>query len=560
MKTWFSVLISAFLASGSFCHAQDLSRKMLMEVAGREITAGEFTRMFNKSYDTTGKTGIDEYLDLFIIFKLKVADAISEGLDTTDAFRKELKGYRDQLAAAYLTDPGIKEKMLMDAYSRTQVEISASHILVTCRPDATPADTIKAWEKISKIRERTIAGESFNTLAASESDDPSAKSNMGNLGYFTAFQMVAPFENAAFALNPGEISQPVRTSFGYHLIKVNDRRPASGKVKIAHIMFIVPQGAGEKEFSAARLKADSVYAMLENGESFTDLVRKYSDHKESIPRGGELNWFGAGEIISEIAEPSLALRNAGDFTQPVRSPFGWHIIKLLDRKPPQTFDESKTFLESRLNPSIIQSMSRKSFTDRLKSEYNYRLNKKIFQWFVTNTDTAFMSGSSDYSGNSVPGGHIYEFAGQKMPAVDFALYTSKNRSGFRTSDPEVFISRSLDNCLADHLYRYEDSVLETKYPEFGYLVNEFHDGILLFEISGRRVWDKAQTDTTGLKDYYRDIFTGRDTITYEKAKEELIPLYQDWLEKQWIIQLKKNYIVRVNDAVLKKIRKKLFNE
>jgi peptidyl-prolyl cis-trans isomerase SurA len=503
MNSRLSVPVLLLLLTAGRGFAQDINDKVLMNVAGKDIPAGEFTRMYRKSYEPGNSKDIDSYLEQFVNFKLKVADAVSEGYDTTAAFRSELQGYRTQLAQNYLTDPTAREKLLRQAYQRSLTEINGWHILISLPPEAGPDDTLKAWRKTILIRERIIRGESFEEVARSSSDDPSAKINGGNLGYFTAFQMIMPFEDAAYGLK-SEISQPVRTPYGYHIIKVAGRRPSSGKIKVAHIMRTIMPGSSEDVAKAAEDTIFSVYKQLENGAQFGELAAKYSDHRESSSKGGELNWFGAGEIISDFAEAAFALRNNGDYSKPVRTVYGWHIIKRIDRKAPGTFEESRQFLESRINESYLNSISKKSFVDKLKKEYKYKVIPAAYNWFVVNTDTLIIQGKAKYKRQGMPSGPIYTFAGQQLTTREFANYIEKRGEMIATTDSVFFINHSLETCLSDQIIKYEDSILEKKYPEFRYLMNEFHDGILLFEISGKKVWNKTQEDSLGLMKYYEE--------------------------------------------------------
>ncbi len=492
------------LYPGILCPAQNPDEKILMTVGGRDVQAGEFIRMYNKSLDSANKTDIDKYVGQFVEFKLKVADAISQGYDTTRAFREELNGYRNQLAQGYLTDPDIKEKLIRRAYQRSLQEVNASHILIACKPDASPEDTLKAYKKALDVRERIVMGEPFDQVAKAVSDDRSVLTNGGNLGYFTVFQMITPFEDAAYSLKPGTVSMPVRTPFGYHIIKVIDKRPSRGKILVAHIMKAAPPGSDEKAVKKAEEEINMIYNQLQNGASFRELASKYSDHKESAAAGGEMNWFGAGEIIPEFSEAAYSIRDTGEYTKPVRTPYGFHIIKLLGRKAPGTFQESKAYLESKINQSNLNSLGKKSFIARLKKEYNYRLNPAIYAWFVSHTDTLIIQGRSKYPGRGLPSGNIYTYADQKLSSKDFAGYLEKRSNMVITKDPRYFIDTSIESILSEDMIRYEDSKLEEKYPDFRYLMNEFHDGILLFDISSKNVWNKVQDDSAGLQKYYRE--------------------------------------------------------
>jgi len=504
MKVRSAQIIFMIFLLPAISQAQNLNDKILMNIVGENSEAGEFIRMYKKSIEPGKKLDIDNYLQQYIAFKLKVADAMKEGFDTTRAFRNELNGYRNQLAQSYLTDTQTKEKLLQKAYQRSMTEINAWHILVACSQGASPADSLEAWNKASDIRERIINGEPFEQVARGTSDDKSVMMNGGNLGYFTIFQMIMPFEDVAYNLKKGAISPPFRTPYGYHIIKVVDKRPSKGKIKVAHIMKTVPPGSAEKVLKEAETEINRIYKELQDGKSFGELAKKYSDHKESAGNGGELNWFGTGEMITDFSEAAFALKDTGSFSKPVRTNYGWHIIKLLDKKAPGSFEESRSFLESKINQSYLNSISKKSLVEKLKKEYNFRINQISYKWFIDNTDTLIIQGLARYKKESMPSGNLYTFANQRFTTREFASYIEKRKSMIVTDDPKDFIDRSIDTRLSDHIINYENSVLEKKYPDFRYLMNEFHDGILLFEISGRKVWNRVREDTVGLRQYYEE--------------------------------------------------------
>jgi peptidyl-prolyl cis-trans isomerase SurA len=358
-----------------------------------------------------------------------------------------------------------------------------------------PKDTLKAYMKAMGIRERILNGESFEKVARDASDDKSALMNNGNLGYFTVFQMIKPFEDAAYSIKPGTISMPVRTSFGYHIINVKDKRPSMGKIKVAHIMKAVPQGADEKVTREVESEINNIYDQLKNGSSFGALAAKYSDHKESAARNGELSWFGAGEIISDFSEAAFSISDTGEYTKPVRTIFGFHIIKLLDKKAPPSYEEARPMIESKIKASDINSLGKKSFLSKLKNEYNFKINPAVYDWFVKKTE---------YNLSRIPSGNIYSFANQYLDAKDFAKAIEKRNHIPGKDDPRHFIDTYIDLLASDQIIKYEDSILEKKYPEFRYLMNEFHDGILLFDISSKKVWDRIKEDSTGLYRYYED--------------------------------------------------------
>jgi peptidyl-prolyl cis-trans isomerase SurA len=455
MKVRLSLLILISIILQDKCPAQDLNDRILMTVDKNSVVAGEFIRMYKKSFEPGKKTDLDSYLQQFIVFRLKVADALHNGYDTTKAFKSELQGYRTQLAQNYLTDSGVKEKLLKEAYQRSLTEVNAWHILVNCSAEATPQDTLKAWKKAMDIRERIINGEQFEQVARGTSDDISVKLNGGDLGYFTVFQMIMPFEDAAYTLKKGEISQPVRTPYGYHIIQVVDKRPSKGKIKVAHIMkTLPPPGTDPKEEKKAEDEINSIYKQLQGGTPFNELAVKYSDHKESAVNGGEINWFGAGEIISAFSEAAFSLKNNGDYTGPVKTPYGWHIIKRLDLKAPGSYADSKSYLESKINQSYLNSLSQKILIEKLKKEYKFRLYPASFKWFVENTDTMIIMGLSKYDRKSMPGGPLYTFANQQFTNRDFASSIEKRGSMIVTKDPEYFINHSIEIRLSDQILAY----------------------------------------------------------------------------------------------------------
>jgi peptidyl-prolyl cis-trans isomerase SurA len=269
-------------------------------------------------------------------------------------------------------------------------------------------------------------------------------------------------------------------------------------------MKVVPPGAGEEAEKKAEEDITGIYKRLQDGASFNELARTVSDHKESASGGGELNWFGAGEMIPEFAEAAFSITDTGNYTRPVRTPYGWHLIKLLGKRPPGTFEENRSFLESKINQSYLNSISKKELVSKLKKEYKFRIDDRVYRWFIENTDSLVMQGLKKYDRDSIPKGNLYSFTNQRLTAKEFAGYIEKKASLIVTKDSVLFIDNSIDARSSDHILTYENSILERKYPEFRYLMNEFHDGILLFEISGKRVWNRVNNDSIGIMKYYEE--------------------------------------------------------
>ncbi|NMC41481.1 MAG: hypothetical protein GYA43_10000, partial [Bacteroidales bacterium] len=408
-------------------------------------------------------------------------------------------------------------------------EIDAWHILVACPPESKPEDTLAAWTKTLEIRARITGGEPFEKVARSVSDDPSVRLNGGHLGYFTAFQMITPFEDAAFKMRKGEISGPVRTPYGYHLIMVSDIRPSKGKIRVAHIMRSVPPNSDPSVDRMAEDTIKSVYRQLLAGASFSEMAKKYSDHRESAQRGGELNWFGAGEISTDFAEAAFSLKADGDITAPVRTIYGWHIIKRLDIKPPPTWEEARSTLEERISGSWLKAEAERSLVRKLKTEYNFTLNNRAMNWFMENTDTLIVKGYSKFDKKKIPPWPLCTYAGQSISSAEFAKFIESKAAKSISEEPATYLRKMFDFYLSDHMLNYENSVLESKYPEFRLLIKEFHDGILLFDISQDKVWKRAVEDTAGLKQYYehhkneyrgQQLLEGIICILEQKGKEK----------------------------------------
>ena len=324
-------LLVLFLFSlNNFLFAEDAKDPVILTIAGENIPKSEFERVFkkNNNKDTDfSSQAVKEYLQLYINYKLKVKEALESGMDTVQAFQDELGGYRKQLAQPYLVDKEVTENLLKEAYNRMKTDLRASHILIKCDPNALPKDSLEAYNKAVKIRGEIMRGGDFNSIARKSSEDPSAKDNAGDLGYFSAMQMVYPFESAAFAMKAGDVSQPVRTRFGYHVIKVTESRPAQGEVRVGHIMVKIAAGANAEDSAKAHQKINEIYSKVKAGERFDDLARQYSDDPSSAKAGGALPMFGTGRMVPEFERAAFGLKELNDYTEPVRTTYGWHIIR-----------------------------------------------------------------------------------------------------------------------------------------------------------------------------------------------------------------------------------------
>lgn len=487
-------------------NAQQKVDQTLLTIGNEKIPVSEFERIYlknNQDGQAIDSKSVEEYLNLFINFKLKVADALSAKLDTSSAFKNELAGYRQQLARPYMVDKETEQALIAEAYERMKYEVNASHILIAIPEQVLPSDTLKLYEKALSIRNRIIAGEPFETVARATSDDPSVNSNNGKLGYFTAFQMVYPFESAVYRLKVGEISMPVRTRFGYHIIKLNDKRPAKGQVKVAHIMIAVPKDANPEQQAQAKTKIQDIYKQVLNNEDFGKLASQYSQDPGSAKNGGELPWLGTGNIIPEFEQVAFGFERDGQISEPFQSVYGWHIVKRLGRKFIGSYDEMLPEIKKRLASDMRNAISFDKMVSKIKKDNNFKEDTINLIQFISLVDSLIYKGkwaSSSVKENKV----LFVLANQKYDQQSFAKYLEQYQQKGVKGLIYSIVKNAYGDWVKSSVYSYQESILEQQYPEFKYLMQEYHDGILLFNVSDIKVWSKASNDSIGLLRFYNE--------------------------------------------------------
>lgn len=486
--------------------SQELTSTSLIKIDDKEISKEEFQRIYdkNKTNLSTGEvTSVNEYLDLFINFKLKVFEAEKLGLDTASAFLNEFEGYKKQLASPYLVDELANTEVIKEAYERMQYEMRASHILIKIPNEGFPVDTLAAYEKAMDIRRRILKGESFESVAKGSSDDPSVKNNGGDLGYFTVFQMIYPFETAIYTSQIGEISKPVKTRFGYHIIKVTDKREARGQIKVAHIMLTVPSGTSTEVENKIKQLINELYHELKQGSEFNELAKEYSNDKGSARKGGDLPWFGVGRMVPEFEKAAFDLKVNGEVSQPVRTAFGWHLIKRIDRKEIPTYEETVNEIKKKVGKEDQRvEVARKSFINNLKREYNFIEKLENAPVKYDTIENVYILNQDYLTSGSSLNKTLFSFLNNEYIEKDFANYVESKKGN---KDLKPFNYKILyDEFVENKILEVENSRLEEKYPDYKYLLKEYHDGMLLFEISDQEIWSKAISDTIGLKKYYDD--------------------------------------------------------
>lgn len=515
-KTWLIALL--FLMMPSLLLAQSYGKKTLITIGDKKISAQEFMNTYEKNNinnDVIDKKSVEDYLDLYIDFKIKVTEAEALMMDTSSTFIKELANYRQQLAKPYFSNDEITDELTREAYERMLYDINASHILIRCEANAIPADTLAAYNKAISIRNRALKGEDFGDLAAELSDDPSArdmeeipgvrrayKGNKGNLGYFTVFDMVYPFETGAYNTNEGEISMPVRSDFGYHIIKVNSKTPASGTIKAAHVMVAVDPNDPNKQDSIVQIKINNIYnEILPDGSNWADIVKKYSDDKGTIVTQGQLSPFRVSNIVPEFIAAIKDLE-PNEISKPVKTVIGYHIIKLISTATPADFETEQPKLREKVERDMRGQYSEEIAMKRIIKSNRFKENIKVKDAFIATIDSTLTLGKFVVNPEVNTQEVLFSINEASYTIQNFIDYIIKNQQtqGFITETAYAY--QLYDDFLKEKVFEYEDAHLEQKYPEFNTLVQEYHDGILLFSLMENQVWNKAAEDSVGLQNFY----------------------------------------------------------
>jgi peptidyl-prolyl cis-trans isomerase SurA len=531
VKTW-TLLILFFLAVPVVAQKKN-EASTLFTIAKKPVSIEEFSYLYNKNNqgkkEEFTEAKIEEYLNLFINFKLKVEEARHRGYDTTAAFRKEYATYREELRKPYLPDGNLIDSLTALTYARMKEEVKAAHILVNLQPQASPEDTLKAFQKISAIRQKITSGESFEAAVSEFSEDQTAKMNKGSLGWFTALQMVFPFEQAAYNTKVGDVSKPIRTQFGYHLVKVIDRRPAKGEVEVSHIML---RSNGESDETRAKNVAFEVFDKLQKGVPWGELCTEYSEDPSSKDNGGKLRAFGVGVLtaIPEFEEAAFELKNPGDISDPVKTQFGWHIIKLEKKIPLPPFEELSSSIRNRVSRDDRAQISRQAIQAKMKKEFAFSENSAAKTKVFALADSTLTSGRWKHN-NRGTDEVLFSMNGTNYSTRSFLEYLQKNQKA-NLVGPGKYIEQIYTQYVDEVQGLAFEQKIKQQNPEYGFLLNEYYEGILLFEIMERDVWNKASEDSLGQKKYYdshRDSYKASDRVKatiYASSSKEIIEKLQ----------------------------------
>jgi peptidyl-prolyl cis-trans isomerase SurA len=504
---FFGLLLSVNLIG----FAQISSKEVLFTIDNKPYYTDEFARVYKKNLDLVkdeSQKDLNQYLELFLGYKLKINKAYKLGLQDGTSYQNELKSYRGQLSKNYTSDSKVTKELVEEGYKRFLKEIKASHILFSVDENAAPEDTLKAYKQALDVRKRAISGEDFGKLAIEFSQDPSAKENKGDLGYFTAFRMVYAFETGAYKTPKGSISNPIRTRFGYHLIKVDDVRDNRGDVIVAHIMIMNPPSNSENKEDADKGKntIQDIYKKLQQGEKFEDLAKQFSEDKSSSSKGGVLNRFGSGQLSSEEFENvAFNLTKDKPVSEPFKSQYGWHIVKLIDKFPVKTIDEMRSDLESKVSKDDRSRLITASMNEKLRKKYSIKRDDKFYSALSKLVTDNFYEGKwetpadlKSYNKNLVTINGVKSITG-----ASFLTYIKEQQKTKNTLKPlSKLINKFYESYLDQELSQYYDENLEKEYPEFSAVMDEYRDGLLLFDLMEKEIWNKSKTDTLGLKSFY----------------------------------------------------------
>ena len=485
---------------------------VLMTVDGEPVTLSEFEYMYHKNnQQQVSKQPLDKYMDMFTVYKLKVADAKKEGVDTTSAFIREFNGYRNELLAPFLRDTVAEENAAKEIYERMKYNVKASHIMLPLGSGFAEGKEIKA--RLDSIRNCILAGQSFEDLALKYSVDRSVSRNKGSMGYVSVGRFPWQFEDACYTTPVGEISPVFATDYGYHIVKVYDRRPDEGKVLAEHILKLYPRNATQEQKDSVAAVMDSIYNVVKGGADFEDVAKRESQDPGSARKGGQLPWFGRGEMVPEFEAVAFDLPK-DSISKPFSTVYGVHIVKKLDSKKVGSYEEMRQQALNVLKGSPKGNIAYQSKVDQLKKKYRLMINSELVNRLKSEVsspnqlDSAFVA---KYENSTET---LFTVNGVDYP---LSLLIGKVRNLGRMKDDLAWntIDSNINQLAAAEVIECEKDSIEANDADFRNLINEYRDGMLLFEVSNRKVWNKGATDMEGLNAYFE---ANRDKYRWTEPK------------------------------------------
>lgn len=554
-----TIAISFLLLLSTVVIAQQ-NDAILFTIGNKKVMADEFMFMYNKANQPQNKverkTSIDEYLDLYINLKLKVLAAESEKMHKTAKFEKEYESSKQQLISSYLTDKNISENLIKEAYERLQNELNISHLLIELEPGATEEENDKALKKINLILKKIKEEDKdFEEMAYRYSDDPSAKDNRGNLGYICAFQTVYPFESAAYNLEIGDISTPVKTKFGYHLIWLKDKRKSQGEISVAHILIKTPGDAPEELKQQNKNKVDSIYQLL-NSKTVTweRAVTDFSQDNGSNKREGALPAFSAGKMVAAFENVAFGLKTDEAISAPVKTNLGWHIIKRLHLDTLSTLVAEQNNIRKKVEKDSRSDLPKKTFIDRIKQENNFEENLIARNEMINQLDAKVLKTNFELDSYQHYNENLFKINDQSFTQQDFLKFVKANPAIGSIKKIKNVVKQKYENFVDKICTEIEIGNLDTKYPAYKWQLQEYYDGLLFFEITEREVWNKSMNDEQGLKNYFND---NREAYKWDERVEAYIYKTNDVKVAKQFQKLAKRK--KINDDILSKYNVEVIN-
>ncbi|MDR9399957.1 MAG: peptidylprolyl isomerase [Psychroflexus sp.] len=555
MKSILSALI--FLISITYISAQENKDSILFSINGEDkFTVNDFLEVYNSKIDDN--KNIKKQVDLFINYQLKVKEAKATNLDTLTDFKKEYAKYRNQLADNFIVDGDVTDELIKETHHRLKTEVRVSHILIKVPDTASAEQKKELLKKAKSIQGKAKRGADFEALALKYSEDPSVKKNKGDMGWFKAFNMVYPFESAAYKLDKGEISKPVKSQFGHHIIKKTGERKSQGKVSVAHIL-ITPKPKDSKGISAKE-QINKLYNRLKKGENFADLAKEYSDSKRSAVKGGKIKPFPIANINSKKFEKVAFDLKKGELSKPFRTRFGWHIVKKIDNFPVPPLDEMKSQLIKRIKTSKRVKLLNDKIQENMLKYHEMTLDSTIIEKLSSELDSTIYRYKWEPSKALISNQNTFLSIDDTPYSVShFSKYLQKQqRSLSKSGQKENMVAEALDKYVYAQLMKKHKEDLDDISPEFKRLIKKYKEGLMVFELMERNVWNKAKEDTAALKNYYKnnaEKYKSKPTISglLAEAKEadQLKKLKKKLSETDSVELIKKAFpdlkILKLND-------------
>lgn len=539
-------ILLLFLICFNVSFSQLYKNDILFEVNDSIILTEEFHRVYNKNIeliDEINQKDFESYLDLFINYKIKLAEAYDLGLHEDPKYKSELNKYAKQLQNTYLTDKDTEEKFLKEAYERTKFEVNVSHVLI--KFDENNYDTIQVYNRLKSLK-NAFLNSSVDDFIKNHNQDN--KMIVENLGYFSAFKMIYDFENIAYQTPVGQVSEPFRTRFGFHILKVNDKRNSLGEITVGHIMTY-------KNKADAFERIKNISDSLKSGLSFEYLAKKYSEDKNSSFKGGRLNPFSSGQINSiPFEKAAFNLSKNDEISNPVETKYGWHIIKLYDKKNVKEFDDMKFQLLNKLKKSSRFDKVSESFYNFLLKKYKLNYENKNLEYFTSILDTSLLKGDWIIPENIEKKKILITVRDKKLRYIDFATFIENNQKSVQTISIKKLVYDLYKKFINYNILEEYKNNLEKENSDYRFVIKEYREGLLLFNLMQDNIWTLKDSDSTNLKKYFNE--NRNKYISFEDDRGKIIGDFQQQKESLWLDDLKSKHKVILNKKNIKRLKKK----